>query len=449
MLSTYKRGFNLVALSNFTSRTEYLDDLRDMMKIIRYNDNHKVNNVVLVSSSSKTFIDELIHEQPTLTMIMECDTESLSDIEKRLGELDRTIEYVFVVILHPKSSETIDEIVKSNYCNNVILSARNVIDMKYSFPYAPYILYENYTEITNPIDNLIIFSRKNKEEYQYLNLIKKILSEGKRKSNRTGVDTLSIFGNMMRFSLKDGRIPVLTTKRTFWKGIVEELLWFLRGETSSESLSKRGVKIWNPHGTREALDLRGLRNREVGDLGPVYGFQWRHFGADYIDCHTDYTGQGVDQIQMILQTLKTDPNSRRMVLTAWNPTVLHEMALPPCHIMAIFNVTDGCLNCMVTQRSADVGLGVPFNIASYSLLVFIMSHLSGIPPGELVYTTADTHIYENHVQQLEIQSQRTPEPFPFIRINARTDVKPEDIHCEDIVLLDYVPCESLPMPVAV
>ncbi len=294
-----------------------------------------------------------------------------------------------------------------------------------------------------------LFKRVNREEIQYLNLLKKILKEGELKENRTGVKCLSIFGETMRFNLRKGTIPLLTTKRTFFRGVVEELLWFLRGETSSKTLSQRGVKIWDGNGSREFLDSRGLKDREEGDLGPIYGFQWRHYGAEYVDCHSDYEGKGVDQVKEILECLKKDPTSRRMVLTAWNPQAISEMALPPCHVMAIFNVSNsGELNCMVTQRSADAGLGIPFNIASYSIMVRIFAHLTGLTPGELVYVTADTHIYEPHRGPLEQQSGREPDSFPYLNIAAR-GLAIEQLSFEHFVLMDYEPQESISLEMIV
>lgn len=286
------------------------------------------------------------------------------------------------------------------------------------------------------------------EEKQYLDLIKDIIEKGTTKSNRTGIDTRMLFGHMSRYSLRGGKIPLLTTKRVFWRGVVEELLWFLRGETSSKLLSDKGVKIWNGNGSREFLDSRGFKDREEGDLGPIYGFQWRHYNAKYVDSHTNYEGEGIDQIKQIIHTLKTDPDSRRIILTAWNPTAIDQMPLPPCHVMAIFNVINGELNCMVTQRSADVGLGVPFNIASYSLLTHILAHVCNLKLGELVYTTADTHIYVNHIEPLKEQLTRIPKEFPTLIINASTDITVEELTFEHFQLNGYDPCPNIVMDMA-
>ncbi|XP_008468587.2 thymidylate synthase [Diaphorina citri] len=216
------------------------------------------------------------------------------------------------------------------------------------------------------------------DEQQYLHLLDKIIKTGHKKSDRTGVGTLSLFGAQMRFDLTNGTFPLLTTKRVFWKGVVEELLWFIKGSTNAKELSDKGVKIWDPNSTREYLDSIGLVDRKEGDLGPVYGFQWRHYGAEYKDMFTDYTDQGIDQLQNIINTIKTNPNDRRIIMCAWNPIDMPKMALPPCHCLAQFYVADGKLSCQLYQRSADMGLGVPFNIASYSLLTYMIAHVTGL-----------------------------------------------------------------------
>ena len=294
----------------------------------------------------------------------------------------------------------------------------------------------------------------NKEETQYLDLIRNIIENGNVKGDRTGVGTISIFGAQMRFSLRDGRLPLLTTKRVFWRGVCEELLWFLRGETNAKLLSDKGVKIWDGNGSREFLDKRGLTANEEMDLGPVYGFQWRHFGAKYEGHRADYNGKGVDQIRQIVETLKTNPNDRRILLSAWNPCALDEMALPPCHIMAQFYVSTprnggtNELSCMLYQRSCDMGLGVPFNIASYALLTILIAKAAGLVPGELIHTLGDAHVYSNHVGPLEEQLKRTPRAFPAIVFKREREFL-EHYECEDIEIVDYDPLATIKMEMAV
>jgi thymidylate synthase len=261
------------------------------------------------------------------------------------------------------------------------------------------------------------------EEYQYLDLITDILEEGTMEKGRNGL-TKSIFGAAMHFSLENGTIPLLTTKRVAWKTCLKELLWFIRGDTSNDNLKKEGVTIWNDNASREFLDGRGLTHLRENDLGPVYGHQWRHFNAPYTTCDADYDGKGIDQLAQIIEQLK-DPlqrTSRRMVMSAWNPCQLNEMALPPCHILAQFNVTSGNkLSCCMFQRSGDVGLGVPFNIASYSFLTHLLAKHCDLEPFEFIYYLGNAHIYDDHIESLEEQIKREPHPFPKMTVNIKRE----------------------------
>lgn len=290
----------------------------------------------------------------------------------------------------------------------------------------------------------------NKEEKQYLDLIRKILAEGDVRGDRTGTGTKAIFGAQMRFSLTDNTLPLLTTKRVFYRGVLEELLWFIRGDTNAKHLQEKGVHIWDGNSTRAFLDSRGLTANEEGDLGPVYGFQWRHFGAEYVDFHTDYTGQGVDQLQEIIDTLRKNPTDRRMVLSAWNPAAISRMALPPCHMFCQFFVANGRLSCQMYQRSCDVGLGVPFNIASYSLLTIMIAWVCNLEPGEFIHVMGDTHVYLNHIDALQLQLEREPRPFPKLRIKPGTQRESIDgFKFEDFELSDYNPYPKIEMEMAV
>lgn len=262
---------------------------------------------------------------------------------------------------------------------------------------------------------------------QYLDLLSRILNEGVHKGDRTGTGTLSVFGNQMRFELRDG-FPLLTTKKLHLKSIIYELLWFLRGDTNVHYLQEHGVRIWN-----EWAD-------ENGELGPVYGHQWRSW--------PDYKGGTIDQITNVLEQIKHNPNSRRMLVTAWNPAEVEEMALPPCHCLFQFYVADGRLSLQLYQRSADTFLGVPFNIASYALLLQMMAQVTGLEAGEFIHTTGDTHLYSNHLEQAKLQLTRTPRPLPKMKINP--DVK--DLFAfkyEDFELIDYNPYPHISAEVAV
>ena len=264
---------------------------------------------------------------------------------------------------------------------------------------------------------------KKSEEYQYLDLISDILEEGTMEEGRNGL-TKSIFGAAMHFSLENGTIPLLTTKRVAWKTCLKELLWFIKGDTNNENLQKEGVAIWNDNASREFLDSRGLTHLRENDLGPVYGHQWRHFNAPYTTCDENYDGKGVDQLAQIIKCLK-DPlqrTSRRMVMCAWNPCQLDEMALPPCHILAQFNVTSGNkLSCCMFQRSGDVGLGVPFNIASYSFLTHLLAKHCDLEPFEFIYYLGNCHIYDSHLNAIQEQVTKMPHAFPTLIINVKRE----------------------------
>ena len=252
---------------------------------------------------------------------------------------------------------------------------------------------------------------------QYLDLLDRILSEGTRKEDRTGTGTISVFGHQMRFNLEDG-FPLLTTKKLHLKSIIHELLWFLKGDTNVKYLQEHGVRIWN-----EWAD-------ENGELGPVYGHQWRSW--------PNYEGGVIDQISNVVEQIKTNPDSRRLIVSAWNVAEVDSMALPPCHTLFQFYVADGKLSLQLYQRSADTFLGVPFNIASYALLLQMMAQVTGLRPGEFVHTTGDTHVYTNHLEQVKLQLTRTPRDLPVMRINP--EVKSIfDFQYEDFVLENYDP----------
>jgi len=286
------------------------------------------------------------------------------------------------------------------------------------------------------------------EELQYLELIRKIIQRGNKKGDRTGTGTLSLFGAQMRFSLRDGKFPLLTTKKVFYRGIAEELFWFIRGSTSAKELQEKNVRIWDGNSSRAFLDSVGLNHREEGDLGPVYGFQWRHFGAEYVDMHADYSGKGVDQLANVINLIRTRPDDRRILLCAWNPADLDKMALPPCHCLVQFYCANGELSCQLYQRSADMGLGVPFNIASYALLTIMLAHVTGLKPGDFVHTLGDAHVYSNHVEALRQQLEREPRPFPTISIKRKVE-NIEEFKFEDFEVTGYDPHPKIAMDMAV
>ncbi|KAG0268194.1 Thymidylate synthase [Actinomortierella ambigua] len=315
-------------------------------------------------------------------------------------------------------------------------------------------------------------SKDQHEEYQYLNLLKYVMDHGEHRADRTGTGTRGFFAPpSMRFSLADDIFPLLTTKRVFFRAVAEELLWFVKGDTNSKHLSDKGVKIWDGNGSREFLDKIGLSHREEGDLGPVYGFQWRHFGAEYKDCHTDYTGQGVDQLAEVIWKIKNTPTDRRIIMSAWNPADLKKMALPPCHMFCQFYVSTPTeaqprakLSCQLYQRSCDMGLGVPFNIASYALLTKMIAYVTDLDCGEFIHTMGDTHIYLDHLEALQVQIEREPRPFPKLFIRPTEEVVGEDgekkqvprevksiddFRLEDFVVEGYLPHKKIDMKMSV
>lgn len=262
---------------------------------------------------------------------------------------------------------------------------------------------------------------------QYLDLLRHVMDNGSDRGDRTGTGTRSVFGYQMRFDLSEG-FPVLTTKKLHLRSIIHELLWFLKGDTNIAYLKENGVSIWD-----EWAD-------ENGDLGPVYGAQWRSWPAP--------DGRHIDQIALLIESLKTNPNSRRHIVSAWNPSLVDDMALPPCHCLFQFYVSDGKLSCQLYQRSADIFLGVPFNIASYALLTLMVAQVVGLRPGDFVHTLGDAHIYSNHFEQAQLQMTRSPKALPTMRINP--DIKSLfDFKFEDFTLENYEADSSIKAPIAV
>jgi thymidylate synthase len=272
----------------------------------------------------------------------------------------------------------------------------------------------------------------NQDEKQYLNLLQKILNEGGLKQDRTGVGTKSLFGTHLSFSLQNNTLPLLTTKKMYTKGILAELLFFLRGETNTKKLEEQGVNIWKGNTSREFLDKIGLNHEPEGSLGKGYGFQWRNWGGT-----TDT--KGIDQISNLINTLKNNPNDRRMMVSAWNVSQLSEMALPPCHYTFQCYVEDGKLSLMWHQRSVDSFLGLPFNIASYGMLAHILAKTCNLQADRLIFTGGDTHIYLNHQEQVKTQINREPFNFPKLKINKSLSSieNIEELELHDFELLEY------------
>ena len=295
-------------------------------------------------------------------------------------------------------------------------------------------------------------SRIKHPEKQYLELVDHILKHGYKEKGRNG-NVLTHIGATMRFQLYDEDrqnkpiIPLMTTKKMAWKTCLKELLWFMRGETDNTILQQQDVRIWDGNASREFLDSRGLKDNVENDLGPIYGHQWRHFNAHYFDCDMDYKGYGEDQLQYIVDCLedKESRNSRRLIMSAWNPCQLHKMALPPCHVLSQFHVVDNDkLICTLYQRSADVGLGLPFNIASYSFLTHILAHHCGLKASELIHFIGNAHIYEDHIEPLKEQLKEEPYLYPLLKIKNKQE-KIDEYEIEDFDINDYIYSKKINM----
>ena len=287
---------------------------------------------------------------------------------------------------------------------------------------------------------------KSHEEYNYLDSLNHIMNTGIVRKSRNS-DTISKFGVDLRFNISKS-FPLITTKKVYWNGVIKELLWFLNAETDSNKLSNNKVKIWDGNSSREFLDSVGLTDNRGGDCGPIYGYQWRHFNAPYKTCDDDYSDQGVDQLQNIIDLIKNEPMSRRMIMSAWNPCQLEEMCLPPCHVMYQFYVHVDCdgvkhLSCSMYQRSGDMFLGIPFNIASTSLLTYIIAHHTNCIPHEITIKIGDAHIYKDHIEAVNTQLKRIPIKFPQLNILCPVKDNINDYTVDDFKIENYNPSPTI------
>ncbi|KAK4836171.1 hypothetical protein QYF36_019452 [Acer negundo] len=378
----------------------------------------------------------------------ECDAIHITEIDKSI-DCDTFIPAVDLSMFHPWYSSF--PIVENNirYCFTTYVRVRsNAVE---SPSQNNDLVFDSKTDSVKFEVKKFSFLPKmileRHEEYFYLRLVQDIISDGTLKNDRTGTGTLSKFGCQMRFNLRKA-FPLLTTKKVFWRAVIEELLWFISGSTNAKVLQEKDIHIWDGNASRDYLDSVGLKDREEGDLGPVYGFQWRHFGARYTDMHADYSGQGFDQLLDVIDKIKNNPDDRRIVLSAWNPSDLKLMALPPCHMFAQFYVANGELSCQMYQRSADMGLGVPFNIASYSLLTYMIAHVCDLVPGDFIHVIGDAHVYRTHVRPLQEQLKKLPKPFPILKINPEKK-NIDSFVVADFELIGYDPHQKIEMKMAV
>lgn len=372
------------------------------------------------------------------------DCISFNNLENAL-DYAKEAEHVFII----GGAKLYNEAMHKNLVTNILLTRlykdfkcdtfiNNIPENYMLIDYTPkYECYENDKILYRYQFLEYELTNETHEEHKYLNLLKKVLNKGSNRDDRTGTGTISTFGEKMEFDLQKG-FPLLTTKSVPFKMVYKELLFFLRGQSDNKILQDQNVHIWDDNTTREFLDNRGLNHYVEGDIGSGYGFQWRHYGAKYKGCKKDYTGQGVDQIKYCINLIKNDPTSRRIIFTGWNPAALNEMCLPPCHSIVVqFYVRDSkYLDCQMYQRSGDCFLGVPFNIASYSLLTHMMAHVTGLEAGKFIHVLGDTHIYTNHIEQCKIQIEREPLPFPQLNF-LKNHMYMEQFDIESFEIIGY------------
>lgn len=380
--------------------------------------------------------------------------KSLSDALKGLGQSEKLYDEVFVCggeRLYAEAIERYAYLIKKIYITQFKNDCRcdkffDVNFVKTTFKYVAETKTLQFTRyIYEPADTasgMVIYKTLESsasylhDEYQYLGYLKYILENGEKKTDRTGTGTLSVFGHKTMIFDISKSIPLLTTKEMRWETIVKELLFFISGKTDTKILEKQGVNIWKKNTTTSFIDSRGLDYRE-GDMGPMYGYQWRHWGLEYTGCDNvpdvgaqinSVTEGGIDQLKKLIECLRTEPHSRRHVLSAWNVSQLDEGVLPPCHSFVQFNVSGDkkYLDCMLTQRSGDMFLGVPFNIASYSFLTYMIAHVIGVTPRYFIHSIGDAHIYSNHIQQVSTQLKRTPFPQPSLSFRGATTINSID-----------------------
>lgn len=297
------------------------------------------------------------------------------------------------------------------------------------FPWEKVEKFEQFRDLQKTQDYVRYFLQPEikHQEYNYLDLLYQVITTGEKKSDRTGVGTKSLFGVQMTFDISE-RIPVLTTKKVNYESVFKELLFFISGQTDTKVLEAEGVNIWKGNTSREFLDTRGLETYDEGDMGPMYGFNFRHWGAEYKGADQDYTNQGIDQLQRLIKGIRENPNSRRHVLSTWNVSCLDQGVLEPCHVISQFNVSGDkrYLDCHLYSRSGDGFLGVPYNILSYCTLTYMIAHITGLKPRNFIFTIGDFHVYDNHVSQVSKQLKRTPLPFPKLRFRKSMLLKEID-----------------------
>ena len=407
---------------------EFIDDCDYVITDDRtYTDVHRYESYIIVVSDDEKY-EHHNNSLPYVVKIAKTIGEAISYADGDIVILGNNALYELAIEAHTSLRVKIDDIVILRDTGDIVsvptFSLVGITDHKVS---------RTWLQHQDTLLETIHLGHKHEEE-QYLDLLREILYYGQKNIDRTEVGTLSLFGKSMTFDLRNG-FPLLTTKFVPFEMIKKELLFFISGKTDTKILETQNVGIWKGNTSVEELRKKNLPWRE-GDMGPSYSHQWRHAGANYTGCDTDYTGQGVDQLRDLIEGLKNKPHDRRHIISAWNVKDISQMALPPCHCFAQFYVDGQYLDCLLYQRSADMFLGVPFNIASYALLTSIIGQLTGLTPRKLIHELGDCHVYLNHIQQVQQQLTRSPYPFPTLDVTTPlTDI--DNIALNDLKLLNY------------
>tara|TARA_A100001015_G_C15014522_1_gene724822 strand:- start:1137 stop:2477 length:1341 start_codon:yes stop_codon:yes gene_type:complete len=409
--------------------------------------NTTLNSVVIMGSQTYKSIGRTLPNRVNIVLSSNMQTTTDIIVKKTFEDaIKQALQYninIFVI----GGSKVYKTALIHPMCNNVIVTH---IDGDYKcdvlFPYkldsalfTPTFFRLRLSDTAEVVTYKNLIPEKWTQEMSYINLLKDVIENGDFKNDRTGVNTISLFSKTVEFDLKTG-FPLLTTKNMYWRGIVEELLWFLRGSTNLSELKNKGVNIWNANG--EDFHKKMGDDHDPDDLGYIYGHQWRNYGGTY-------DKPGIDQIQNLINTLKTNPSSRRLIVNAWNPLQMNYMALPPCHVMFQCYVSKDNLSLQMYQRSADIGLGLPFNIASYALLLHIIAHISGLKAHRLIIVIGDAHIYQNHIEPLKKQLNNNLLKLPKINLNFNKNRSLETLNFNDFQLIDYVSHPSNKMKMAV
>ena len=383
------------------------------------------------------------------TDVQDCETVRSYEEAKNVALMYKDIEKVFIIGGHNVYERALKD---PDVETMLITEIEGNYDCDVTFPHFDKGKWTTRYRLKMGESSILNHLVRKHEEEQYLDLLTKILRSGAYLEDRTKTGILSVFGAQMKFDCSEN-FPLLTTKKTFFKGIVEELLWFMKGETDSKKLEQVGVNIWKGNTSREYLDANGFPGRREGDIGPGYGHQWRHWNAKYSGPDEDYTSRGIDQLKNCIASIKKEKESgnhdRRNLMLAWNPEQIGEMSLPPCHILVQFYLENDNLSLHMYQRSADMFLGVPFNIASYALLLKMVAKLTDTKPKELTMSFGDVHVYSNHIDAAYEQLGNEPYPFPQLEIDITPDTEIKDITSEHIKLINYQHHKAIRAPMAI